>query len=71
LLFRFDGMFSRLVLYTDIFIPILAVGCIQQFTLKRNKVIATLVMIGLSLAYSIYVFNHESIVFNMGAYFSI
>lgn len=71
LLFRFDGMFSRLVLYTDIFIPILAVGCIQQFTLKKNKVIATLVMIGLSLAYSIYVFNHESIVFNMGAYFSI
>lgn len=71
LLFRFDGMFSRLVLYTDIFIPILSVGCIQQFTEKKNKVIAALVMIVLSLTYSVYVFNHESIVFNMGAYFSI
>jgi len=71
LLFRFDGMFSRLVLYTDIFIPILAVGCIQKFTLKKNRVIATMVMITLSLIYSIYVFNHESIIFNMGAHFSI
>lgn len=71
LLFRFDGMFSRLVLYTDIFIPILAVGCIQHFKLKKNRVIATLIMIGLSIAYSVYVFNHESILFNMGTYFSI
>lgn len=70
LLFKFDGMFSRLILYTDIFIPILAVGCIQQFQLKKNRVIASLLMIGLSLTYSAYVFNHESIVFNMGRYFS-
>lgn len=71
LLFRFDGMFSRLVLYTDIFIPILSVGLIRQFTLKKNRSIAIISIIACSFMYSIYVFNHESIVFNMGKYFTI
>lgn len=71
LLYRFDGMFSRLVLYTDIFIPILSVGMVQNFSLKRNRSIATLSTIVLSMAYSFYVFNHDSIIFNMGKYFKL
>ena len=71
LLFRFDGMFSRLVLYTDIFIPFLSVGLIQQFSIKRNKSIAVLITIACSFMYSVYVFNHDSIIFNMGKYFKI
>ncbi|MGB5497749.1 MAG: EpsG family protein [Maribacter sp.] len=71
LLFRFDGMFSRLVLYTDIFIPFLSVGLIQQFSIKKNKSIAVLITISCSFIYSVYVFNHDSILFNMGKYFKI
>ncbi len=71
LLFRFDGMFSRLVLYTDVFIPILTIGLIQQFSVKKNKSIAVLIAITCSFIYSIYVFNHDSIIFNMGKYFRI
>jgi hypothetical protein len=71
LLFRFDGMFSRLILYTDVFMPIVTVGCIKQFKLQKNRIRAASVFIGLSLLYSIYVFNHDSILFNMGKYFKI
>lgn len=71
LLFRFDGMFSRLILYTDIFVPILTVGVIERFSSKNNRVIASIICITLSLVYSVYVFNHESILFNMGKYFSV
>lgn len=71
LLFRFDGMFSRLVLYTDIFIPILTVGCIQRFTINKSRSIAILLTVSLSFIYSVYVFNHDSILFNMGEYFKI
>lgn len=71
LLFRFDGMFSRLILYTDIFVPILTVGVIQRFSSKKNRAIATVICVVLSLAYSVYVFNHESILFNIGKYFSV
>ncbi len=71
LLFRFDGMFSRLVLYTDIFIPILSVGLIQNFTIKKNRSIAIFTLIACSFVYSVYVFNHDSIIFNMGKYFKI
>ena len=71
LLFRFDGMFSRLVLYTDVFIPFLVVGLLQQFSIKKNRSIAILTAVGCSLIYSVYVFNHESIIFNMGEYFKM
>lgn len=71
LLFRFDGIFSRLILYTDIFLPILAVGFFQNLKNNRTKVIAIITMILLSTLYSVYVFNHESILFNMGKYFSL
>lgn len=71
LFFRFDGMFSRLVLYTDIFIPFLSVGLIQQFLIKKNKSIAVLITIVFSFIYSVYVFNHDSILFNMGKYFKV
>ncbi|PIB23380.1 EpsG family protein [Maribacter sp. 4G9] len=71
LFFRFDGMFSRLILYTDIFVPILTVGVIQQFSTKSNRVIASAIGITFSMVYSVYVFNHESILFNMGKYFSV
>lgn len=71
LLFRFDGMFSRLVLYTDIFIPILSVGMIQHFSIKKSRSIGILVTIICSFVYSVYVFNHDSIIFNMGKYFKM
>ena len=71
LLFRFDGMFSRLTLYTDIFIPLLSIGVIKQFSSSWNRVIAILTMIVCSFVYSIYVFNHESIIFNMGRYLKL
>jgi len=69
LLFRFDGIFSRLILYTDIFIPILTVGLIEHFDSRKNKLIINCIVILLSLLYSIYVFNHDSILFNMGENF--
>ncbi|MFC5047732.1 EpsG family protein [Aquimarina hainanensis] len=66
LLFRFDGMFSRLILYTDIFIPIIVIGSIQNLKSIRNKIIVSYITIIISIAYSLYVFNHKSIIFNMG-----
>lgn len=68
LLFRFDGMFSRLILYTDIFVPILTIGFITGFEKNLNRTLALTCAIILSFLYSIYVFNHKSILFNMGEY---
>lgn len=68
LLFRFDGIFSRLILYTDIFIPILTIGFIQSFVRQNNRRILFAGAILGSFLYSIYVFNHKSILFNMGEY---
>ncbi|NKI31194.1 EpsG family protein [Croceivirga thetidis] len=69
LLFRFDGMFSRLILYTDIFVPILTIGFITSFDKSLNRTLALVGAIICSFLYSIYVFNHKSILFNMGEYF--
>jgi len=66
LFYNLDGVFSRLVLYTDIFIPILLVGMIDGMKNKKNKFIATTLLIVLSLLYSIYVFNHSSMKINFG-----
>ncbi|WP_350286818.1 EpsG family protein [uncultured Croceitalea sp.] len=71
LLFRFDGIFSRLILYTDIFLPILIIEVIERFKTNKNRAIVSVLMIGASMLYSVYVFNHKSILFNMGEYFRL
>ncbi|MBC30323.1 MAG: hypothetical protein CMH48_05715 [Muricauda sp.] len=68
LLFRFDGLFSRLVLYSDIFVPILTIGVITGIKNGKQRLFALLATIVLSIAYSVFTFNHESILFNMGEY---
>ncbi|GMN10064.1 hypothetical protein MTsPCn9_15210 [Croceitalea sp. MTPC9] len=68
LFFRLDGVFSRLVLYTDAFVPILTIGMITKIGDNRLRLIALVSAITISFLYSIYVFNHPSILFNLGEY---
>jgi hypothetical protein len=71
LLYPFDGMFSRLVLYTDIFLPFLTIGLITSFQDRKHRNMLFSIAVLSSLAYSYYVFGHESILFNMGEYFQL
>lgn len=71
LLYRFDGMFSRLILYTDVFLPILTIGVIERIESKKIKHIVLLISILLSGLYSVYVFNHPSILFNIGEWYHV
>ena len=66
LMYKIDGIFSRIVIYVDIFIPILLVGLINELSNKKDKFIAITALLILSFLYSIYVFNHSSMQINFG-----
>lgn len=55
----FDGIYSRTILYTDTIIPILLVFLLKERFSLRKQYIYLLIFI--SLFYSVYVYNHPSI----------
>ncbi len=69
--YRFDGIFSRLILYTDVFLPLLAVGVIERIKSKKIKHAVLLTTILISGLYSVYVFHHPSILFNIGEWYRV
>ncbi len=69
-MYSFDGIFSRLILYTDILIPFFLVLIYNIINFKL-KFIYLFFLIFLALIYSIYVFSHNSIITNIGLYFNI
>lgn len=71
LLYKLDGAFSRTILFSDIFLPILMISVITGIEGKKNKLIALFTCIFISLIYSIYVFNHSSVLFNIGETFEV
>ena len=71
LLFRLDTAFSRTILFSDTFLPIIMIGIIMDIKNLKYKSIALITSIIISLMYSLYVFNHSSILFNLGESFEL